>query len=454
MKVVFVNPFQMRPIGRKGRIYNRTWTPLELANGAALFRDAGHSVTIVDANAEQLDPAATAERCSGADLAFVTSTSLDRWQCPHLDLGPFLETVAAVDAKVDRVVVCGSHGTVRPKEILRLTRAAGLIVGEPEGVFAAWAKGSDPQSLPSTAWRRDDDVVLNPRGPGVKMDDLPLPALDLLPMHLYSYEVMGDRFTLFELSRGCASECTFCLLDTYGTGVRRRSSKRLLREIDVAVAEHGVRNAYFIDLEFTVLRKQVVEVCEGLIARGTPLNWCCQTRFDLVDAELLALMKKAGCTLIHYGVEAGSDARLASVNKGIDMAAIRRGMRLTKEAGIRTACFFMIGFPESDESDMRDIEAFARELAPDYPLFHIAAPYPGTALHDQVVANPALRFSDESLFPEAVEGRFTLRDWKRMTRRAYLRYYARPGYVAGRLLSGDFGALWRQAKLFWNLVGA
>jgi len=41
MKVVFVNPFQMRPIGRKGRIYNRTWTPLELANGAPFFGTPG-----------------------------------------------------------------------------------------------------------------------------------------------------------------------------------------------------------------------------------------------------------------------------------------------------------------------------------------------------------------------------------------------------------------------------
>lgn len=454
MKVVFVNPFLMRPVAKRGRIYNRTWTPLELANGAALFRDAGHTVSIVDANAEQLTPEATAQRCEGSDLAFVTSTSLDRWQCPHLDLGPFLDAVAAIRPRVGRLVVCGSHGTVRPREVLDATGADGLVIGEPEGVWASWAKGADPESLPSTAWKRDGTFVLQPRGPGVKMDELPLPALDLLPMHLYAYEVMGDRFTLFELSRGCASECTFCLLDTYGTGVRRRSPERLLREIDVAVAEHGVRNAYFIDLEFTVLRKQVIEVCEGLIARGNPIAWCCQTRFDLVDADLLALMKRAGCTLIHYGVEAGSDARLADVNKGIDMAAIRRGMRLTKEAGIRTACFFMIGFPESDEADMRDIEAFAKELAPDYPLFHIAAPYPGTALHARVANDPTLRFSDDSLFPEAVEGRFTLKDWKRMTRRAYLRYYARPSYVFGRLAKGDLGSLWRQAKLFWNLVGA
>jgi radical SAM superfamily enzyme YgiQ (UPF0313 family) len=129
-------------------------------------------------------------------------------------------------------------------------------------------------------------------------------------------------------------------------------------------------------------------------------------------------------------------------------------MACLKRAGMRTACFFMIGFPESTERDMDDIMRFARELAPDYPLFHIAAPYPGTELHDQVKNDPSLRFSDESLFPEAVESTLTLADLKRLTRRAYVSYYARPSYVAGRLLKGDWRSLARQARLFWSFVRA
>ena len=454
MKAVLVNPFQIRLVGKKGRIYNRTWTPLDLATSASILRAEGHDVSIVDANAEQLTSEATADRCAGADIVFITSTSLDRWQCPHLDLVPFLETTEAIRRKVSRLVVMGSHGTVLPVEILKQTQAEAVVQGEPEGAIQEIAKGALLSAVAGVTWNGPDGPVSNPPGKGVRMDELPLPALDLLPMHLYEYEVMGNAFTLFEMSRGCASECTFCLLDTYGNGVRKQSVDRLTREIEVAVTQFGVRTAYFIDLEFTVLRKQVMELCDWLIERKLPLTWCCQTRFDLVDAEVLEKMKRAGCTLIHFGVEAGSDRMLSKVNKGITMDAIRRGMALTKESGIRSACFFMIGFPESTQEDMVDIEEFAKELAPDYPLFHIAAPYPGTELHEQVKKDTSLRFSDDSLFPEAVEGRFSLADWKRMTRRAYIHYYARPSYVAGRLIKGDFRSLWRQAKLFYNLVTA
>jgi radical SAM superfamily enzyme YgiQ (UPF0313 family) len=303
-------------------------------------------------------------------------------------------------------------------------------------------------------WKNGAGVVHNPDAALVKMEDIPLPALDLLPMELYSYEVMGDRFTLFEMSRGCASDCTFCLLKTYGNGVRRQSLARLKAEIEEAIQKYGVKTAYFIDLEFTVLRKQAVELCDWLIERNFDFEWCCQTRFDLVDDELLAKMKKAKCTLIHFGVEAGSDEMLSRVDKGITIAQIREGMKKVKKAGIRTACFFMIGFPESTQKDMEDIQAFARELGPDYPLFHITAPYPGTKLYEQVKNDPKIRFSDDSLFPEAIEANFTVEDLKRITRQAYLRYYTRPGYVLGRIVKGDWRNLAHQAKLFWNFVRA
>ncbi len=453
MKVLLVNPLQTRLVAGQGRIYNRTWPPLDLASTAALLRGRGHDVSVLDANALRLGPEEASRRAAGFDQVFITSTSLDRWQCPHIDLVPFLDAVRAFKAVAPRVFVMGSHGTVRPVEILEMTGAAGVVRGEPEAVVPALADGRPLSEVAGLTWRDGSRSVSNADAPPVRLDELPPPALDLLPMERYAYEVLGDRFTLFEMSRGCASHCTFCLLKTYGDGVRRKSVPRLLAEIEDAVSR-GVRRAYFIDLEFTVLRKQVLELCDRLIEKDLDFEWCCQTRLDLVDDELLDRMKRAKCTLIHFGVEAGSDEALARTEKGLTLAAVRAGMAAVKRAGIRTACFFMIGFPESTEKDMADIEALARELAPDYPLFHIAAPYPGTALHEQVKTHPKARFSDGSLFPEAVEAELTLADLKRLTRSAYLRYYVRPGYVLDRLTKASWGELWRQARLFWAFVRA
>lgn len=452
MRVLFVNPFQLSLVGRKGRVYNRTWTPIDLANCAALLEVEGAEVSIIDANAEQLTVAEVANRSKGFDKVFVTSTSLDRWQCPYLDLNPFFNTVHALNEVVPEVYVMGTHGTVKPTEILRETHARAIIRGEPERTVLDLCKGSPLAEVRGIAFDDGSQVVCTPEQKAVNLNELPMPAFHLLPMERYYYEVMGDHFSLFEMSRGCASHCTFCLLKAYSPGVHRKYVDRFINEIEYAMKNFGVRTAYFMDLEFTVLRKQVIEFCQYMIKQQYDFTWCCQTRLDLVDDELLDLMKRAGCRLIHCGVEAGSDKILGVVQKGITTKQIEDGIAKIKAAGMETACFFLIGFPESTRDDMEDIVRFAKKINPTYALFHVAAPYPGTKMYDQVLNDPTLRFSDNSLFPEAIEGRFTLTELKAMTRKAYLEYYLRPTYVASRLTKGEFRALLNQFNLYWHFV--
>lgn len=454
MKALLVNPFQGDLVQRKGRIYTRVWPPLDLAYCAAVLERAGCEVAIVDAHAERLGPEDVAKRARGFDQIFVTSTSLDRWQCPSLDLGPFLRTIEAVKRVASEVYALGTHGTVRAAEILRLTGATAVVRGEPENTVREIAAGRGLSGVAGITLLEDGETVHRPDQTPVVMDDLPLPAFHHLPMHRYHYEVLGGSFTLFEMSRGCASECTFCLLKTYGRGVRKKSVDSLVHEVEWAIERFGIRTAYFIDLEFTVLRKQVLEFCRYLIAAGHDFRWCCQTRLDLVDAELLQTMQRAGCRLIHVGVEAGSDRVLRGTNKGITIAEIRQGMALIKAAGIDTACFFMFGFPDAEVSDMDDILRLAREIAPTYPQFHVTAPYPGTQLYDDVQRMPHVRFSDDSLFPEAIEGRLTLRELKALTRRAFMSYYLRPSYVVDRVRRGELDLLGKQLRLFWGYLRA
>ena len=454
MKVVLVNPSQIGLVHKKGRVYNRKWPPTDLANCAALLESEGAEVAIIDANAEDLPPGEVARRASGFDKAFITSTGLDRWQCPHLDIDPFLSTTCALREVVPEVYVMGTHGTVKPHEILEAAGARAVVRGEPERTVLELFNGNPLAEVRGITWHNGQGPVSNPEQKPVNMDELPLPAWHLLPMDRYHYEVLGDRFTLFEMSRGCASHCTFCLLKTYGVGVRKKSLDRMAREVEDAVRNHGVRRAYFIDLEFTVLRKQVAEFCRWLIKQNFDFTWCCQTRLDLVDDELLKLMKQAGCRLIHFGVEAANDDILRDVEKEITVREIEDGLRKVHAAGIESACFFLMGFPESTKQDMDDIVRFAKRLNITYALFHVVAPYPGTQLYEQVKADPRLRFSDDSLFPEAVEARFTVEELKAMTRRAYLEYYLRPAYVMARLRKGDFRALFNQLRLFRAFVSA
>lgn len=452
MRVLLVNPFQVRLVNKKGRIYNRTWPPLDLANCGAILENAGIEVSILDANAEQIGPQEVARRSVGYNKVFITSTSLDRWQCPYLDINPFLDTVKALKDSIPEVYIAGSHGTIKPVEMLKETQVHAIIRGEPELTTLELCKNSRLSEIRGITYQSGNKIINNPDQKLLNLNDLPIPALHLLPMDRYYYEVMGSNLCLFEMSRGCTSKCNYCLLKPYGNGLRTKSVDKLIREVEYGVNKYGVRNIYFMDLEFTILRKQVMELCKYMINKNYNLTWCCQTRLDMVDDELLNYMKKAGCSLIHFGVEAGSDRILNRVNKNITMNDIREGMKKVKSAGIDTACFFMIGFPYSDWQDMDDIIRFAKELGPDYPLFHIVAPYPETQLYETAKSSPGVNFSDDTLFPEAIVGKISLKELKDITRKAYLYYYLRPSYILSRLCKGKFYILNRQFNLFWSFV--
>jgi anaerobic magnesium-protoporphyrin IX monomethyl ester cyclase len=444
--ILLVNPYQAQLVNRRGKIYNRAWPPLSLANCAALLEKSGHQVQIIDANVLRLPPDKLESLAKGYERIFVCSSDLDRWQCPGIDLEPFLKSVEYLKKCTDEVYVLGPHGTIKPKEVLELTKAKAVIRGEPEITVSEICRSTPFDKIPGLAYRDKDGMVLTGMPHPVDLNELPTPAFHLLPMERYQYEVLGSRFTLLEGSRGCASRCRFCLLEMYGRGVRRKKVEKLAAEIEYVVSQFGVKTAYFMDLEFTVLRNQVLDLCEFLIRKRYGLRWTCQTRLDLVDAPLLEKMKQAGCSLIHFGVEAGTNDLLRKVNKQISIEQISEGMRLVHKSGIDSACFFILGFPGSNEEEWLETIRFAKRLNPTYALFHIATPYPGTALYDDLAQlDPGI--TQEALFPEACRQGEDLKRLKIAIRNAYLGFYLRPAYIGRRLSRRDLRSLGRQIRL-------
>src|SRR3989339_590155 len=131
MKVLLLKPCWPYPVG-DDFIYNRIWPPLCLANCAALLLREGHTVRIFDAHAERTPADKIKEHVYGFDKIFITSSALDRWQCPNLNIEPFLRAARLIRKENDELYVMGYHGTVNPDEILSLTGAKAIIRGQPE----------------------------------------------------------------------------------------------------------------------------------------------------------------------------------------------------------------------------------------------------------------------------------------------------------------------------------
>ncbi len=394
MKVLLLNPCWDYIPNKKGPVYNRKFPPIELANIASLLNENKIEASIYDANLENISPDEVAEKTIGYDKIFITSSTLDKWICPNIDIDIFIQTAKRISKIQKNTYLLGAHPTVFPKRILSITGAKAVIIGEPENIAVELVLNDDLSAIDGIGYfDKNGNYYENKSAQPINFNDLPIPSFHLLKKGAYYYEVLGDNMMVFETSRGCPYPCIFCFKSMYGNTIRKKDPARIIQEINYATQHNGIKTAYFMDLEFTIFKKNVMELCDLLIANDKPLQWCCQTRADAVDKNLLEKMKQAGCTLIHYGVETGSERIMKLIKKNITKEKIIQGIKLTKEVGIDTACFFMFGFPSESKQEMEETISFAKELNPTYASFHIAIPYPETEFYDN------MKSKENDIFP-------------------------------------------------------
>ena len=169
-------------------------------------------------------------------------------------------------------------------------------------------------------------------------------------------------------------------------------------------------------------------------------------------------MKRAGCRLVSYGLESGSPEVLRLARKGITLEQSERAIRLTREAGILSMAYFVLGLPgENAETAERSLR-FACRVDPDYVNFHIATPFPGTDLYEEARQRGWLRSDNWDDYEE--EGSAVLQvgelkpaDLEREQRRAMRAFYLRPRRLVrelARLRSwDDFAA---KARAGWRML--
>ncbi len=432
-RILLVKPADVYPVTKKG-IYNRVWMPVSLANCAALLEKQGHEVKIIDAHAARMPLQELISQAGGYDKVFVTSTDLERWECPGTDIDAFIATSQEIGKINSNVFVMGVHGTLHPEEILEKTNAKAVIRGEPEMIVADLCKSKALSTVKGITYKENGRTISNLPGEPIDMTLLPTPSYHLLDMSKYTYEVLGDHFALFEGSRGCPYGCAFCLKTMFGKIVRKKTAEQIIKEVDEAITKHGVKTAQFIDLEYTMNKDVYHKVLDHLIQKKYDFKWCCQARADNFEEGLLQKMKLAGCKMILCGIETGSDKMMKSIRKGLSLEKVKEGIATAKKVGIETVCFFMFGFPGETKEDMQQTIKFAKELDPTYVSFHDLIPFETTDM---------FKYKENLDNKELAQA---------MRRKGYIHFYLRPQYVLSRLAKGDFHSLGKQVKLFLGFV--
>ncbi|MCB0197219.1 MAG: radical SAM protein [Anaerolineae bacterium] len=251
----------------------------------------------------------------------------------------------------------------------------------------AVAKG-DFSSIKGLGWRLNGKIQMNPDRPFIPdLNELPLPRHELLPLNEYRLPLIKGPYAFVVPSRGCPAGCKYCIKHvSYNYSVRVRTAENVMKEL-WQLKKLGIDNVMLYADLFTVNRDHVISICKAMIEEKINMKWMCNSRVDYVDEEMLTLMGQAGCHMISWGIESGSEEVLKRARKGANPAKAVQSLAWARKAGIKNFGYFIIGLPGETEETIQQTIAFSKTLPLNVAIFHIAAPYPGTPFFYEVVEN-------------------------------------------------------------------
>ncbi|MCX7920156.1 MAG: B12-binding domain-containing radical SAM protein [bacterium] len=311
-----------------------------------------------------------------------------------------------------------------------------LLRGEAELTIAELVTASDLRTVSGITFRSEkNEIIRNPDRPLLaNLDILPFPARHLLDNRLYRSPENDEPITVIQTSRGCPARCIFCSAPLVaGYKVRMRSPENVVAEVEECVTQFGIKNFLFNADTFTWDKNWVIDLCRKLVAMNLDIRWGANSRVDTVDLEMLQWMKKAGCWVVGYGIESGSQELLNKMKKGITLDKIRTAISLTKQAKLKTHAFYVFGLPWETETTIRETIRLAKELDTDFFDFNIVYPLPGTELYALVQEENLFVVSDASqasyATPAVRSYSLSPKQLEKYRKSALWQLYLRPHYI-------------------------
>ncbi|MDF1564761.1 MAG: radical SAM protein [Deltaproteobacteria bacterium] len=472
MRVVLVNPpDEMEAMFGVGSVFIQKYEPLGILYIAAVAREAGHEVEVIDAYAEGLGLDEVERRLLALQPEVVGFSTLTCSGTSVYLLGKKLK-----EEHPEILVVLGNvHASVFAEAYLKNGCCDLVVHGEGEYIFRdllVWrerggetATGRGLEALEGVSFLAPDGALIRTPGSGVihELAELPFPARDLVKRELYhlgeisnqNYVGGGDKVgKTMMTSRGCPYRCTFCVVHQ-GHKQRRNSVEQVVDELQMLEEEYGATYVYLMDPLFMADRKRVFAICEEIQRRGLKVEWGCDANVKLLQPELVEAMDAGGCVELSLGIESGVQRLLDIVDKRTTLEEVRTAVRnVQRHSDIQIEGLFILGLPTETAEESLETIRFATELKLDMAQFSILCPYPGSKLFEELSQKGELqtgvredgsvdldvwrRYSSYLLFtdnePIWVTPTQTADGLRRMQKRALRAFYLTPRQI------------WRQAR--------
>ena len=258
-----------------------------------------------------------------------------------------------------RIVFGGIHTTIFPREVLQNDYVDFIIQGEGEEPllelteFILKGKGFLAK-IKNLGYKEGKRLKLNPLRPFIDLNQLPLPAWDLVPIEKYLHQKFyASRVLTLHTSRGCPWDCAYC----YNRLVNFRrwraiSAEKIIAQIEYLISHYQVNGIQFYDDEFDVDEERVKRFCRLLLEKKIKIKWSHYSRTNIADESRYCLEKEAGCAFIEFGVESGSPRLLKMLRKDQTIRQIKRAFLICRKIGLSAGAMFMIGLPTETEREL------------------------------------------------------------------------------------------------------
>jgi anaerobic magnesium-protoporphyrin IX monomethyl ester cyclase len=324
-----------------------------------------------------------------------------------------------------------------------------IVLGEGEQNFAqlvnAIEAGTDIGSIGGVGYRTHGDVKITPALPlNPDLDALPFPARHLIPQERY-YTVLAKKtpITTMMTSRGCPYQCIFCDRPHLGKQFRYRSAQSVVDEMQLC-EEMGIGEIFIYDDTFTVNRQRVLDICRMIRERGLSIGWDIRAHINTMNDEVLDALAASNCLRIHYGVESGNEEIMKVIRKGLNLDKTKEMFTKTRQRGMDTLGYFMIGNPDETREQAMETIDFACNLDANFIHLSVATPFPATDLYRlgferglfttdhwrEFAKNPTSDF-----IPELWEENMSREELIALMQWGYKRFYMRGDYLLKSVLS-------------------
>lgn len=390
-------------------VYGILTPPLGLLSLAGAVRDI-HSIAVVDAEAYRFRPVDVAKIIEDLDPDIVGFTSISSVYYPAA-----LETMRlARKSRRDAIyVIGGHHPTFMFSTVLRDGFDV-VVLGEGEATFRELVEsirgGGSYRDVKGIAFMDPEtkEIKYSFR-PFIKnIDELPLPAYDLVDPSAYRIDVFGgEPVASLETSRGCPYSCDFCSASSmWGHTWRFKSPERVLTEINMLL-RLGYKWAFIVDDNFIapVRVEERIRLLERMIEKRIEerMKFIVQIRADIIARYpwLAKLMREAGVRVAFVGIESGDPEVLRKMGKGLLVDSTVRGVAYLSRSGIIVHGGLVIGAPYESRKQRERTLRFAKSLmyyGLDSLQVSIYTPLPGARAFHKAVEERLLYTTDWYLY--------------------------------------------------------